>query len=534
MKRKLLVIISTFILVLTLFFSLGSTKVFAAEKKASSFDTVIQAEVENYVRNGKLASWHLNYYKNSSYQTFYYKMVKMRDGTGIDYFATLSQNQIATYSSWYSHAQDETWEYILANLDIDPEYLEPDKYLGLYWDSYAYDNPNLGYLYLIWTSRYLPSEFVTITQFKESNKVYNLYDSKKDQDDLNMNWYDSTYYHIKDYDLSLHITPIGGMETSGQFGIELKQSYNFQGFTYGLDKGQYLTDPDPGDVTFGGSCKEEMQFDLGLTPKNDGHNVMQLCTHAYEYITDIEAQSYYDMAFGGYMHMVHFNLSINPDQIYRVDTKYTISNTNKEWYQFWLPEDSHTILKSLTPDKSRGGILGLFNYQGFKEGSFSSVSNPDKKYKYELLLDYDDKAWLWTIFTGQEYKESDYRKIDEFKILRINYLLEDKTYDVQIKMDTIEGDTYNILSPNLIESESSVQHKVKTWTNDVIETIQEKVNDYKVWLYVALGAVGAFLLLFAIIKVRMFFRTLMTRPRYYDDYRDPYYHDPRDDRDRRR
>ena len=37
-----------------------------------------------------------------------------------------------------------------------------------------------------------------------------------------------------------------------------------------------------------------------------------------------------------------------------------------------------------------------------------------------------------------------------------------------------------------------------------------------------------------IIKVRMFFRTLMTRPRYYDDYRDPYYRDPRDDRDKRR
>ena len=517
MKKKLVFIFSTF-LILLLFLFLGSTTVSAAEKKTSEFDTVIQSEVENYVRTGKLERWHLNYYKDSSYQTFYYKMVKMRDASGIDYFSTLSQSQISTYISWYSHAQDETWEYILSNLDIEPEYLEADTYLGLYWDSYAYDNSKLGYLYLIWTSRYLPSEFVTITQFKESNKVYNLYDTKQDQDDLNMNWYDSTYYHIKDYDLTLHITPIAGVETKGFFGIDLKQTYNFQGFTYGLDKGQYLTDPDPGDVKFGGKCEGEMMFDLGLTPKNDGHNAMQLCTHAYEYVTDIEAQSYYDAVFGGYMHMVHFNLAINPDKVYRVDTKYTISNSNKEWYQFWLPEDSHTILKSLTPDKSRGGILGLFNYQGFKEGSFSSVSNPAKKYRYELLLDYDDKAWLWKIFTGQEYKESDYKKIDEFKILRINYLLDNKTYDVQIKMDTIEGDTYNILSPNLIENESSVNYKVKTWANDVIESVKETVSNNKTWIFVALGAVGTCLLIYFVIKIRLFFRTLMARPRYYDDY----------------
>ncbi|MCR4660833.1 MAG: hypothetical protein K5765_02395 [Clostridia bacterium] len=39
-------------------------------------------------------------------------------------------------------------------------------------------------MYLIWTSKYLPSEFVNITQIKESNKAYNLYDSQKDMDDF--------------------------------------------------------------------------------------------------------------------------------------------------------------------------------------------------------------------------------------------------------------------------------------------------------------------------------------------------------------
>ena len=90
-------------------------------------------------------------------------------------------------------------------------------------------------------------------------------------------------------------------------------------------------------------------------------------------------------------------------------------------------------------------------------------------------------------------------------------------------MDTIEGETYNILSPNLIENESSVNYKVKTWTNDVIESVKETVSNNKTWIFVALGAVGTCVLIYIVIKIRLFFRTLMTRPRYYDDY--DHYHD---------
>ena len=516
MKRKVTIILSI-ILSLILFIFLFTPKVYA-HNQTSIFDTTVQAEVEEYVEEGVLERWHLNYYKTSSYQTFFYKMVKFNSSSsGLTYFASLSEAQLTRLISWYSSSQDETWNYILSNLDIDPTQLEPDTYLGLYWDSYAYGNSNLAYLYLIWVSRYTPSEFVTITSFIESNKVYNLYDTKQDEKNLNANWLDSSYYHIKDYNLTLHITPIAGIETSGNFGIELKQKYNFQGFTYSLDKGQFLTDPDPDNSLFGGSCKDEMIFDLGETPKNDGKNSMQLWTHAFSYITDCEAQSVYDPLFGGYKHLVHFNLSIDPDKVYRVDTKYTISNNNKSWYQFWLADNIHTILKSLTPDKSRGGILGLFNYQGFSEGSYASANNPSIVYKYELLLDYDDEAWRWKIFTGQEYKESDYKVIDEFQILRINYLIDNTTYDVPIKMDTIEGSTYSILSSDLIEDQTSSSYKVKTWTANAIDTVKSKVNDYKTWIYVAIGAAGTLAIVFIIIKIRMFFRTLLTKPRC-DDY----------------
>lgn len=469
---------------------------------------LVKREIEYLVDIGAIPSWHLYYYDNEGYQAFYYKFVHLsKDMDGYYYWKSLTESQISTYASWYTNKQNETWDYILKNLDIEPEYLEANQYLGIYWDSYAYDKENCANMYLIWTSEYLPSEFVNIIQIKESGKVYNLYDSESDMDNLNANWWDSSYYHLKESNITLWITPIGGIENGKNYGLPIKSSYNFQGFTYGLDDVQYTHEPDPNHY-FDGQVKGDMSFDFGEEPKNEGKIMMKLCTHAYEYITDIEAQSAYSLGFGGYQHFVHFNLSINPDKIYRVDVKYSITNDDKAWYQFWLPNDEHTILKSLSPDKARGGFLGLFHYQGFKQGSFSSVSNPDRKFKYELLLDYDDQGWRWKIFTGQEYKESDYKRISEFKILRINYLLDEKVYDVAIKMDTIEGETYNILSPNLIEDESSVEHQVKTWTNNVIETIKDKVGQYKTIILIALGVVGTLFLLFIFLKIKLFFKTM--------------------------
>lgn len=38
---------------------------------------------------------------------------------------------------------DESWKMILDHLDIDIEYLEPNKYLGLYWDSFIMVNQQM-------------------------------------------------------------------------------------------------------------------------------------------------------------------------------------------------------------------------------------------------------------------------------------------------------------------------------------------------------------------------------------------------------
>lgn len=507
MKKKTKIITFLLALIMILFIGLGINNVSAAEIDMSN---KITSEVERYVNNGTLPSWHLNYYKDEGYQTYYYKMKYLNNN--FTSFKSETQSQIQTHVSWYKNKENEIWYYILDNLDIEPEYLEEDKYLGLYWDSYAYDSKDNGYLYLIWTSPYSPSEFVNILEFKESGKTYKLYDSEEDMENFKSNWYESAYYHFKDYNLTLHISPIGGLERGKYFGIELKQKYKFEGFKYGMDQSNYEIDMDPNNY-FNGECKDTIIFDLGVKPKQDGKNAMQLVTHAYEYIKDCEVQSYYDYFFGGMKHMAHFNLTINPDKIYRVDVKYTISNSNKNWYQFWLKDDSHTITKSLTPDKSRGGRFGLFQYQGFKEGSFTSVSNQSKKYKYELFLNYDDKTWLWNIFTGQEYKEAHYKKVDEFKILRINYLLDDEVYDVAIKMDTIEGGTYNIFSKDLIEDENSVQHKIKVWADNLFNKIKDKLDKGKWIIYTILGVIGLSILVIIIIRLKQLMTLLTWKPK---------------------
>ena len=474
---------------------------FAAE---SPMENKIKSEITSYVSSGELPSWHLKYIDDEGYQTYYWKRCHLSDY--FDDFKSATESFISFIISMYKNETTDTWDYILSNLDIDPSWLEPNKYLGLYWDSFYRDYNDEGYLYLIWTSHYTPSEFVTITQFKESGRVYNLYDSEQAMDDMDANWLASTYYHFKEYDLTLHITPIGGFTDNQNFGIGLKRTYNFQGFVYGMDQGQYYTDMDPTNQ-FNGICKDEITFDLGLVPKMDGKNSMQLVTHGYEIIEACEAQSHFDLlAYGGYGHFAYFNTTIEIDKIYRVDVAYKITNDDKPWYEFFLPDEEHQITKSLTPERVKGGIFGLYDFAGFEEGSYQSTIDGRTNYKYKLHLNYDDTAWNW--FVGQEFYECDYRRVSNFQILRMNFLVDGETYDVPIKMDTIEGDTLFILDPDLILDTETPYYDFKNWLDDGIADLKEKFKDYLPYIYAVAGIVGGVLLIWVGIKVYKFFRFL--------------------------
>ena len=80
-------------------------------------------------------------------------------------------------------------------------------------------------------------------------------------------------------------------------------------------------------------------------------------------------------------------------------------------------------------------------------------------------------------------------------------------------MDTIEGGTYNIFSADLIEDEDSTIHKVKTWTNDLVEKVKDKWESSKWIFFTAIGVVGLVLIIIVVVKVKHAFNILLADPR---------------------
>lgn len=485
-------------------FLLVFTTTVSASAAESPIENEIHAEVRNYVAEGKLEDWHLEMMVWDGYVCVYNKMVKFSDD--FEYFASISKDRMWTLVTWYQNNWDETWTYIMDNLDIWPEHLEQNKILGIYWDSYFSGLEDEGYLYLVWVSHYTPSEFVNILEFTESGKTYKLYDNEEAAKELDSNWFISDEFHFSSADLTLHITPIGGISDGEPFGIPLKRNYSFENFIYGIDDAQWGREVDSTNK-FGGKVEDKVKFDLGVVPKQDGNNILQLVTHGYEIIEDCEAQSFYELNFGGYKHEVYFNLNVDVDKIYRVDVSYKVTNQDKEVWEFWKPDDEHQVTKSLTSEKSQGGFLGLSSYQGFKQGNYKSTKT-DKSYKYKLHLNYDDQAWR--IFRGGDLNESNYERISKFQILRINFLVDGKTYDVPVKMDTIEGETLNIFSPDLIMNSDSLNYKVKNGIYDFWDEMTTKIKENGHWFWVILGGVVLIFIIVVVIKVARKITTILS------------------------
>ena len=486
-------------------FILVFTTTVSASAAESKIETELQEEIKQYVAEGKLEDWHLEMMVWDGYITFYNKCVHFNQH--FDRFAEITEDEIWWYITMYQNHWNETWEYVIDNLDIWPEYLEQDTILGLYWDSYFCGEEDEGYLYLIWVSHYTPSEFVTITEFKESGKIYKLYDDLTAQKDLDANWETSDEFHFSNADITLHITPVGGFRDGESFGVPLKRKYKFEGFTYGIDDGEYSYEVDP-ENKFGGKCEDVVNFDLGLVPKQDGQNALQLVTHGYTIIKNCEAQSYYDLNFGGYKHEVYFNTSIDIDKIYRVDVSYKVTNQDKEWYEFWKPDDEHQVTKSLTTERVNGGFFGLSKYQGFEEGNYQSTRNSSTRYKYKLHLNYDDDGWK--IFRGSDLKEGDYERISNFEILRLNFLVDNEIYDIKVAMDQIDSNKLNILHPDLIMDADSGLFKFKDTIYDFFSDIKTKFVENKGILWAVAGGVLLVIIIFGVLKTYKWFSRILS------------------------
>ena len=468
LKILLVTLITTIILMLSISVSVS----------ASTYED-IQKEVSTLVNQNILPSYHLNLSYDTAYQTLYNKMYRQGNTESKDTFKEMSESNLRSIIKSYKNDWDKVWFDILTNLDVEPEYLDPNRVLGLYYDSNSNNN---SYLYLIWTSHYIPSEFMTVYSFELNDKEYKQYPTN---DLFEPFYYDSKYYHFEKYDLTIHLTPIGGIENDKDFGIPLTQKYKFKNIKVGLDKLQYENIP---NNLYEASIDSYTEFDLGMTPKPNDKSLCQLVTHAYKLIKDCEVQSHYDLGFGGYMHYVHFNTTISIDKIYRVDVCYDLTSDNKDWYQFWLNEDIKHIEKSMRPDKKKTGIFGLYDTYGFKEGSFKSNEKDSIEYKYEMMLNYKEQNWDWF---GEKCIESNYKRIKDFKILRLNYLVEDQVYDVAVTMDNVDGKTLSIVDRSLILDTESSLYKVK----DKIYSISDGVNIAKNVMLSIIGII-AFLLIF--------------------------------------
>lgn len=400
-------------------------------------------------------------------------------------------------SSTTDATSEDNWNYILNNVDIDIKHLEPNKYLGLYWDSFVNGNSKNGYLFLCWLSPYYSNDTTTILQVTESGKKYNLYNTTTDMNNKNGNFLPTESKGYPEYDLTIHMTPIAGFKDGENFGLPLKRTYKFTSLKYGYE----------GTNKVLGTCNEEISFDLGLIPKLDGKNSMQLVTHGYEIIEACEVQSYFDLfAYGGYGHFVHFNTTIKIDKIYRVDVAYKVLNDNKPWYEFFLPNDEHQIKKSLTTERVSGGIFGLYNFQGFSQGSYQSTKNSSITYKYRLHLNYDDTAWDWSV--SQDFYECDYRRVSEFQILRMNYVIDGETFDVPIKMDTVEGETLFILDSDLILDTDTAYFKLKNLFDDLTYNLHNNWDTYKTVFIVIGCTLLAVIVLIPLIKLLTLLKTL--------------------------
>ena len=367
----------------------------------------------------------------------------------------------ATTEDYYNESSEETFDYILNNIDIDIKYLEPEV-LGIYFAGATEEHKDTALLYLIWVSPYFTRKGNTILQFVESGKVYNLYNTKE----MDMsNWMATISKSYPSDNLSINITAIGGIvETNKKFGIELKDKYSITNLKYGYE----------GTLQPLGQIENKVKFDLGMTPKLNSKSLLQMKTHAYEIVKDIEIQSVYEpLKSAGYSHYVYMNFNINVEKIYRIDTDYYISNQDRTIWDIFRPTDEKHIVKSLYPERISTGVFGLYDVESFEEGQFSSVKDSSKTYKYKIFLNHKDQKW--NFLKGSEFYEADYKNITDFRIIRMNYLVDDEVYDVYIKMDSVNGSTLMFYDNDVISSNDDVRHKI----DDLIDNIKTSFNNFK-------------------------------------------------------
>lgn len=465
---------------------------------AYSENTRLNDEIKALIANGTLPNWHNKYLSNSGYHTLFIKFKN-----NLTYFSAKTEKSLDSLVKQYNDIGQE-FETIVDNLTVPVTELEPNQTVGIYFTGVTFN--------LLWSSEYIPDEglnlkSVTMNGIKLNQTLLNTPTcSATNGDQL----FEATFsYYFPANNIQLNMTPIAGYMES----CDYKYGFNIDTDIFVISTWEAELDPyyygeniDPtGYYNF--ETTDPTTFKLSKKPQYKGQPVAQLATHKYIEIKEAEAQSIYDLAFGGYKHYVYFNTELDLDAVYRVDTAYTLANDNKAWYQFWLNgSKEYSVEKSLTADTHDGGIFHLLKSRGLTEGNFASNEKTKIYYKYKLHLNYKDANW--DIFSSKTYPESDFKRIQKFKILRMNFVYHGEEFDMDVKMDEISGDTFNIFDRELIMNTDSIIWEFKEGAYQAADKVTNSVkaffNNLGVIGSVLIGIVVVFLLyklIYFIIKI---------------------------------
>ena len=467
------------------------------------------AEIEQLVANGTLNDFHLKYYKNPYYQVPYHKFKKAEMLETSWYPKT--ESEIQRYIEMYTE-DNEVFDTFIKKLKAPVKTISTNQALAIY-----YDGQSLNFL---WSSEYLPFEGYNLQSITLNGKTY----SNEEINNANCSHINgdpvfelASKYYYPDFNIQLNMTAIGGFCStcianneycSYGYGLD-DTTFRISAFTANFDPFYFGVDYGREDEELGTEYKivsnSYQVFNLDKSCREQKKAVLKSKTHCYIEIKDIECQTTFNLGFGGYVHCVYFNTSINLDYIYRVDVNYNLASDNKPFYNFIAKDGSMDVAKSLTPEIANGGFLGLGRYQGLSTGTYRSVQNNSKVYKYRMILNYDSDGW--NIFKGGE-DESKYTNVHQFRVLRMNFIYNGEPYEEEIKMDAIEGNTLSIFDPAEIIDVETSYWSFKDTVYDTATTVGEKS---KTVIYAVVGVLGTIILVYVFYKLYQLYKKFMKK-----------------------
>ena len=458
---------------------------FIAAPKVSAYSEQnrIAEEVQEHIDNGELPEWHEIYKHYPYYQVIYQKYTGSPES--LAYFANISESHLREMFDWYM-GDSNIWMEMLSKLHTNVSTIEPNTTLGIYFNGQT--------LYLIWTSEYIPNELLSLKSihYEANGALYGLWNhtmshtcSHLEGDEL---WDFTDHLFVMSYGqevvCQINMTPIMSYHECNidnevsYFGVNLDGVKNFTivGWEAEYDHLQTVGYEDPEDYYTFSSVSERMTFNLPEEIHYGGTPFYDFKTHVALNITDCICQSIWDLNFGGYKHYVYFNTDVELDKVYRVDVAYSLVADDEIWSAKLLTGvKTQTLKKSLTEDKHRGGFLNLSRYQGLSVGDYSSNDQEAKHYKYRLMLNYDESNW--DISEALVTSEGDYKRVDEFYCLRLDFLYEGYSGSQVVKMDPIEGESMKSYNRDLILSTDTALWKFKDSSFEIADTVQDTATD---------------------------------------------------------